>query len=104
MARRRYNNPKPQTTMHLFVEACEYLDGHKISRTEPKHEVLDRIISEHEQQKQLIDDLEWTEKDLKQSLYDSKEIRAKLEQQLQAQIGIEKAPSQYVLRSQNLGV
>jgi hypothetical protein len=90
MARRRYNNPKPQTTMHLSVEACEYLEGHKISRTEPKHEVLDRVISEHEQQKDLIEDLEWELKDQKQTIENGRRIRLDLEQQLQTQLGLEK--------------
>lgn len=84
VGRKKYNRPKPQTTMHLSVEAVEYIEGHKLSRTEPKHDILDRIISEHEEQKRLIEDLEWELQDQKQTIQNGRRIRLELEQQLES--------------------
>jgi hypothetical protein len=83
MGRRRYNKPVLQTTTHLSLEALEFIEKRKYSKTEPNHRVLDRMLSEYENQKQRIEELEFINLQLKDSLNESRGMRIKLERQLE---------------------
>lgn len=82
MRRRKHNAPTPQTTMHLSMDALEFIERHKSTRTEPKHAALDRILNEYEALKNRNEELEVINDDLRDAISASRELRAKSQKQL----------------------
>jgi hypothetical protein len=81
LGRKRLSNPTPQTTIHISIQAFEFIEGHRRLH-EPLYRAVDRILSDFEEIRQAKLELELINQDLRESLEINRLKRMDLERRL----------------------